>query len=77
MLLCRTADTDGLVTPGAPPPAQPAQYKFFFNIGSVDSFERKMEEAQAGPVAAGTIELHHLQLNKLVIHVLGYVGLSK
>jgi AFG3 family protein len=27
-------------------PTGQASYKFFFNIGSVDSFERKMEEAQ-------------------------------
>ena len=25
------------------------QYKYTFNIGSIDSFERKMEEAQVGP----------------------------
>ena len=27
-------------------PAAPSVYKFFFNIGSIDSFERKMEDAQ-------------------------------
>ena len=50
----RAADTDGLQSGGAPAagsaqgaPGQPgAQYKFYFNIGSIDSFERKMEEAQ-------------------------------
>lgn len=26
--------------------AGPAQYRFFFNIGSVDAFERAMEDAQ-------------------------------
>ena len=32
---------------GSPQLQQPgAQYKFFFNIGSIESFERKMEEAQ-------------------------------
>lgn len=30
----------------ATPQAAPSVYKFFFNIGSIDSFERKMEEAQ-------------------------------
>ncbi|EIE26613.1 ATP-dependent metallopeptidase Hfl [Coccomyxa subellipsoidea C-169] len=44
----RHADTDGFQTPGAQQEkaAGGSQYKFFFNIGSIDSFERKMEEAQ-------------------------------
>lgn len=38
---------DGLQSPGAGAPgAEKGQYKFHFNIGSIDSFERKMEEAQ-------------------------------
>ena len=31
---------------GTPQPAPPSVYKYCFNIGSIDSFERKMEEAQ-------------------------------
>ncbi|KAK9805904.1 hypothetical protein WJX73_003524 [Symbiochloris irregularis] len=31
---------------GTPQPAAPSTYKFCFNIGSIESFERKMEEAQ-------------------------------
>jgi AFG3 family protein len=58
MLARRPAETDGLQSgSGAPAmgsgaagaPGQPGssgQYKFYFNIGSIDSFERKMEEAQ-------------------------------
>ena len=51
----RSADTDGLQSGSGVPaagsaqgiPGQPnAQYKYYFNIGSIDSFERKMEEAQ-------------------------------
>ena len=34
----------GASAPAAPPP--PSVPKYFFNVGSVDSFERKMEEAQ-------------------------------
>ncbi len=30
----------------AAPGQSPSQYKYYFNIGSIDSFERKMEEAQ-------------------------------
>ena len=38
---------DGLQSPGAGSPGlEKGQYKFHFNIGSIDSFERKMEEAQ-------------------------------
>ena len=44
------SDTDGLqVGTGVPREASGnpgATYRFYFNIGSVDSFERKMEEAQ-------------------------------
>ena len=44
------ADTDGLqVGTGVPRDSSGnpgATYRFYFNIGSVDSFERKMEEAQ-------------------------------
>ena len=41
-------DTDGFQTPGTqqPQPGSSSHYKFYFNIGSIDSFERKMEEAQ-------------------------------
>jgi ATP-dependent Zn protease len=41
-------DTDGFQTTGTQQgqPGGGGQYKFFFNIGSIDSFERKMEEAQ-------------------------------
>ena len=28
------------------PQGQAAVYKYYFNVGSVDSFERKMEDAQ-------------------------------
>ena len=40
--------TDGGMQPSATaaPGQAPSQYKFYFNIGSIDSFERKMEEAQ-------------------------------
>ena len=31
---------------GQAPQSASSQYKFFFNIGSVESFERKLEEAQ-------------------------------
>ncbi|CAL5225560.1 g8397 [Coccomyxa viridis] len=38
---------DGLQSPGVGSPGlEKGQYKFHFNIGSIDSFERKMEEAQ-------------------------------
>jgi len=44
------ADTDGMqIGGGLPAPAggaPAAAYRYYFNIGSVDSFERKMEEAQ-------------------------------
>ena len=44
--MCRSGD-DGLQSPGlGPQGAEKGQYKFHFNIGSIDSFERKMEEAQ-------------------------------
>ncbi|CAL8466929.1 g6465 [Coccomyxa elongata] len=44
----KAVDTDGFQTPGAqqPQPGAGSHYKFYFNIGSIDSFERKMEEAQ-------------------------------
>jgi AFG3 family protein len=39
--------TDGGMQPTASGnPAGQSQYKYYFNIGSIDSFERKMEEAQ-------------------------------
>ena len=45
-LMHRSGD-DGLQTPGVGSPGlEKGQYKFHFNIGSIDSFERKMEEAQ-------------------------------
>lgn len=38
---------DGLQSPSVGSPGlEKGQYKFHFNIGSIDSFERKMEEAQ-------------------------------
>ena len=38
-----------------------SQYKFYFNIGSIDSFERKMEEAQEDlGWAPGELGAHHL-----------------
>ena len=44
------ADTSGSPTPagqsGQAPGALQGAYKYFFNIGSVDSFEAKMMEAQ-------------------------------
>ena len=37
----------GMQSSGTAAPGQsPSQYKYYFNIGSIDSFERKMEEAQ-------------------------------
>ena len=42
-LSCRASELD---TQTAQPAAAPSVYKFFFNIGSIESFERKMEEAQ-------------------------------
>lgn len=46
--VCRQAEADGMQTPTATTPSgsQQSQYKYYFNIGSIDSFERKMEEAQ-------------------------------
>ena len=45
-LVCRSGD-DGFQNPGVGPQgAEKGAYKFHFNIGSIDSFERKMEEAQ-------------------------------
>ena len=40
--------TDGGMQPSgtAAPGQSPSQYKYYFNVGSIDSFERKMEEAQ-------------------------------
>ena len=35
-----------MTQPGMNGQAAPAQHKFYFNVGSVDSFERKMEDAQ-------------------------------
>ncbi len=44
--VCRSGD-DGLQAPATSGPgSERGQYKFHFNIGSIDSFERKMEEAQ-------------------------------
>jgi hypothetical protein len=44
--VCRSGD-DGLQTPAmSGQGSERGQYKFHFNIGSIDSFERKMEEAQ-------------------------------
>ena len=39
---------DGGMQPSgtAAPGQSSSQYKYYFNIGSIDSFERKMEEAQ-------------------------------
>ena len=38
---------DGLQSPSVGSPGtEKGQYKFHFNIGSIDSFDRKMEEAQ-------------------------------
>ena len=46
ILVFRSGD-DGLQSPGlGSQGAEKGQYKFHFNIGSIDSFERKMEEAQ-------------------------------
>ena len=47
-LFSRQVDTDGFQTTGTQQgqTGGGGQYKFFFNIGSIDSFERKMEEAQ-------------------------------
>jgi AFG3 family protein len=43
----RSADHDGLHSPpGASQAGPQSQYRYYFNIGSIDSFERKMEEAQ-------------------------------
>lgn len=36
----------GAPSPAPPLTGQPQAAKYFFNVGSVDSFERKMEEAQ-------------------------------
>ena len=36
----------GLEDGGEPPKARAGEYRYFFNIGSVDSFERKLEDAQ-------------------------------
>ncbi|XP_051206834.1 ATP-dependent zinc metalloprotease FTSH 8, mitochondrial [Lolium perenne] len=38
--------TTDIATSGAPGRQVPGKYKYFFNIGSVDSFEEKLEEAQ-------------------------------
>lgn len=35
-----------IITSDAPGRQAPSKYKYFFNIGSVDSFEEKLEEAQ-------------------------------
>ena len=35
-----------MTQPGMPAQTGPAPHKFYFNVGSVDSFERKMEDAQ-------------------------------
>ena len=45
----RSGTVDGSAGSGAvrvPPGQPPSVYKYYFHIGSVDSFERKMEEAQ-------------------------------
>ena len=42
-----TGQTDGGMQPTATGnSAGQSQYKYYFNIGSIDSFERKMEDAQ-------------------------------
>lgn len=47
MWVMRRSGDDGLQSPGVGSPGlEKGQYKFHFNIGSIDSFERKMEEAQ-------------------------------